>query len=1068
MGRDKRGFTLVELLAVIVIIGIMAVFAFPYISNVITGNKNKVYVQDAKKLIALAEYKMDSNDIKIEKPDPGDCIILSYTYLNDGTLKDAPNKGEYLPGASYVVVKNVDGKMEYLVSLIETNDEANSFRGVLLVSENELNTSRAHEVVKSYKKDELLYVNEDASMKYMGDSSRVINKVLINDIRKNYIGGDVEKVYVYDDLEQGTSTDAYSPSIVTVNAETRFDMTQSKFVVDLSVVALDKDNDDENELKLCIRPSNTDDRLFYSSSDSRCVSYTSGSTYKNTYQYTTSAGGDICSVGKKMYYFISVSDPTKKYARKSIKIEMTKNTPPVINNVTVTKKSSEYKQIHVVTVNVDAEDDFSKPMVCINESENDNNCTYMDYKKSYEYTLKDDSGHVLSKPDGNLHKIYVHFKDSCGLVTTSQEQQYQVDALVDPSVSFGFSPHMITRTISSLSGDLNIEVNDPFVNGVNSEISLIVESNGTELFRKRYDEYLAGDKTITLNGDYDGIDRELKLKVQSKYGRNVERTYKQSVYKNQAPNVGISIYSKSIPNCIDCVGSYDVSYSLDVSDDLDSNSALKYCISENATYCNNNSHYNSFNSEGHYTFSGSDDSKPYNGAKKKLYVSVMDSQGEKKQVSSDYTIYKNQAPEVTGSFEVIPFSSDGKENKISIIDDGINIVDDFNNYKVNLCYTVNSNSDVLCLNDEYVDYDKLIDISNSSGFILKDSDGNELNGATARLFLSIKDNFDEITTSSPTIDYEVKQSHPPTISSLTVSSVDDYNSKSVAVKFTVNDEDENDSYQICIKDRDDCIDTDYSGTRYNFGQEYEVDYDIPWNEGTKNVFLRVKDKYDLTDSKSVEYSLYTSCSEIDEIVEEEREGDGDEISGEICGGRCYVTQATDPETQSNIFDISVKYTKKISYVDKYLRTECREDSIEEVTHNCDYYTCFGNVDDTIYNAIGTKLRGNEEWTFNFLTNELDESGVDFSFDTIADGGVTSEVTDDEQPTSTDPIVRSIQCNGHYNRYKIKINSGGAMTASLIEGEEICPELADSGYSFYRYNSSDSDPYIRFDDSGFSG
>lgn len=1065
MERDRRGFTLVELLAVIVIIGIMAVFAFPYVSRVVSGNKDKVYVQDAKKLLALAEYKMESNDIKIEKPDPGDCIVLSYTYLNDGTLKDAPNKGEYLPGASYVVVKNTGGKMEYLVSLIETNDENSVFRGVLLASENELNTSKVNDMVKSYKKDELLYVTDDASVKYVGESSRVINKVLINGIRNNFIddSGDVEKIYVYDDLEQGISTDAYSPSIITVNADSKFDMEHSKFIVDLSVVALDKDNDDENELKLCIRPSNTLDKVYATSTDSQCVSYTSGSTYKVSYDY--SASGDICGSSKTMFYFISVYDPNKKTAKKYITKEMSKNSPPTINNVSVTKKDGENNNIHIVKVKVDADDDFSKPKVCINEKPKDDDCSYMDYKSTYEYTLKDGRGNNLDKPDGNLHNIYVHFKDGCGLVTTSPAKSYQVSTLVNPEVSFSFVPEKI-RGIDSLKGALDINITDSFVNGDYSKINISVESEGKTIFHKKYSEYLSGNKTVTLPGTYDGNTRELKMTVQSVYDRSVVSTYQQPVYTNQAPDVNLSVESKSISGCVDCVGSYDISYSLDVTDDLDSNSALEYCVGESSSECNDDSKYNSLVSDGQYTFSGKPSSKPYNGAAKKLYVTVKDSQGAKKQVHQDYNIYNNQPAVITsGSFEINPLSSEGRENIISITDQDINIDDDFNDYKVNLCYTVDSDSKEICANGEYVSYEQLIDISNEDGFVLKDSQGKELNGQTAHLYLSIKDSYDAITKSDA-IDYYVESNNPPSITIFKVESNEEYNSNSVTVKFNVND-DADDTYQICINNSNNC--SDYSDTQYSPNNEYVVDYEVPWDSGYGYVYLFVKDKYGLSDSKKVRYDLYDECSQLDTI--EENETEGDDISSIVCGGRCYVTEATDGEDENDIVDISAKYSKKISYIDKYFRTDCSASHPVEYTeeiHKCDYYECFGKVDDVVENAIGTTLRGNEVWTFNFISSELDESGIDFSFDTIADGGVSSEVDGDEQPVLTEPIVRSIQCNGHYNMYNIRVNSDHTLTASLVEGEEICPELADSGYSFYQYNSGDAHPYIRFNDSGFSG
>ena len=93
MRKNKKGFTLVELLAVIIILGILVVFSIPLMMRYINYSKSKTYIQDANKLISVAEYKISSNSLKIEKPDPGNCIVLSYDYLNDGSIDNPPGKG---------------------------------------------------------------------------------------------------------------------------------------------------------------------------------------------------------------------------------------------------------------------------------------------------------------------------------------------------------------------------------------------------------------------------------------------------------------------------------------------------------------------------------------------------------------------------------------------------------------------------------------------------------------------------------------------------------------------------------------------------------------------------------------------------------------------------------------------------------------------------------------------------------------------------------------------------------------------------------------------------------------
>ena len=47
--RDKKGFTLVELLATVVILGIIMIVAVPNVMGILTRNRSNTYLEDAKK-----------------------------------------------------------------------------------------------------------------------------------------------------------------------------------------------------------------------------------------------------------------------------------------------------------------------------------------------------------------------------------------------------------------------------------------------------------------------------------------------------------------------------------------------------------------------------------------------------------------------------------------------------------------------------------------------------------------------------------------------------------------------------------------------------------------------------------------------------------------------------------------------------------------------------------------------------------------------------------------------------------------------------------------------------------
>lgn len=152
----KNGFTLVELLATIIILGILMGMGLPIFMRTIGNNRKKIYVSDAEKLISLADYKLKSNSSEVEKPDPDSCIIFSMSFLDDGSFESAPSDGEYDKEASFVVVKNENnGDMKFSVMLVE--NKKGSYLGIPLTKEDNLRQNGISSV-SSMQRDQLKYV----------------------------------------------------------------------------------------------------------------------------------------------------------------------------------------------------------------------------------------------------------------------------------------------------------------------------------------------------------------------------------------------------------------------------------------------------------------------------------------------------------------------------------------------------------------------------------------------------------------------------------------------------------------------------------------------------------------------------------------------------------------------------------------------------------------------------------------------------------------------------------------------------------------------------------------------
>ena len=96
MRMNKKGFTLVELLAVIAILGIILVIAVPKINNYIDSNKKNTFIVNARNIIRQIEY--DNIDFK----------TFSKIPLNDLDLKEFLNEDIDLGNS---VVYSLDDKI---------------------------------------------------------------------------------------------------------------------------------------------------------------------------------------------------------------------------------------------------------------------------------------------------------------------------------------------------------------------------------------------------------------------------------------------------------------------------------------------------------------------------------------------------------------------------------------------------------------------------------------------------------------------------------------------------------------------------------------------------------------------------------------------------------------------------------------------------------------------------------------------------------------------------------------------------------------------------------------------
>lgn len=123
--KNKRGFTLVELIAVIAIIGILAVIAIPSVTLLMNKFRNDYYDKLEKSVEFAAQNYISDN--KNSRPANGSSIDILVSDLIDKSYIDevVDYQKKSCDGTSKVVVKRKDNKYNYKVCLVCSSDDYN-------------------------------------------------------------------------------------------------------------------------------------------------------------------------------------------------------------------------------------------------------------------------------------------------------------------------------------------------------------------------------------------------------------------------------------------------------------------------------------------------------------------------------------------------------------------------------------------------------------------------------------------------------------------------------------------------------------------------------------------------------------------------------------------------------------------------------------------------------------------------------------------------------------------------------------------------------------------------------
>ena len=145
---NKKGFTLIELIVVVGIIGVILLFALPNITSTLERNKKDEMINDAKDAIEKAKnYLLTHKECSDNLKNTGLVYVRLKTIYSSNDIKDSPFGSAYDTENSCVTIKIVyddDGSSSYVyrVNLITTDDWC------LSAESSQLNGSDKYKLIK--------------------------------------------------------------------------------------------------------------------------------------------------------------------------------------------------------------------------------------------------------------------------------------------------------------------------------------------------------------------------------------------------------------------------------------------------------------------------------------------------------------------------------------------------------------------------------------------------------------------------------------------------------------------------------------------------------------------------------------------------------------------------------------------------------------------------------------------------------------------------------------------------------------------------------------------------------
>ncbi len=142
---NRKGFSLIELIAMVVVLGILMVITVPNIAGILKNNKENIVKEDINKMVSNAKTRVNTKQAKNPKG-AYSCVVMTLGYVDSNhDLKEGINGGKYNQDESFLVIRKEQESgnsytYRYYIRLVEEIERTTGFQKyeVPLTEHNEL------------------------------------------------------------------------------------------------------------------------------------------------------------------------------------------------------------------------------------------------------------------------------------------------------------------------------------------------------------------------------------------------------------------------------------------------------------------------------------------------------------------------------------------------------------------------------------------------------------------------------------------------------------------------------------------------------------------------------------------------------------------------------------------------------------------------------------------------------------------------------------------------------------------------------------------------------------------